>query len=604
MAPIALAAPGWLTLELPVTRPTFRPIEILSEPAVSVSRGAIGWETGENLPTVPLSRNAAGTAEARSGSAEATAGEVLASALATAYAVGLTLLLGLLARSLLLLRAIAGNGTQIDAEDWRRRVFAEILGTHECGTVELAETARCSVPFVWGWRSVTLLIPNDSRTWPAARLKGVLIHEMSHVAQRDVLLRIAAEVLCAFQWMNPLTWMVAHRLRADGEAACDDAVLAAGFEPTDYAGVLLGLGIERRWYLRAAGAMSGGSPLGRRIEAVLDARRTRSVITRPQRWRLTLCVMFSFAVLVAADWKGSRRSPAPDSEATEVVTAAPRPPPGPGNVPASPLATPADLDEANETVPVHVRWASGPESGAAFLHGSVDLDGSGGREGNGTEGVGRPGFFLLFHRTSDGSIRSAHVVNDENGTVRRGVLADPGVSGWGDEDPEWIARDLPLIGLKLQTLGERVRWRGSPLSTYVNDPSVPRVSGSVMTGLPATTEDGTKGLLVAGWQSGEDRVGLLACGAPGSGTNTDGARALLRRTIDREGDVGDLLEGECLVAFAWNADRAQLLLFESYRAFDDSTHIRFSDGSRTLPDASSARWLLALLSSGASPIDF
>ena len=134
-------------------------------------------------------------------------------------------------------------------------------------------------------------------------------------------------------------------------------------------------------------------------------------------------------------------------------------------------------------------------------------------------------------------------------------------------------------------------------------PAAPRVSGSVMTGLPATTEDGRRGSLVAGWQWGADRVGLLACGAPGSGPEASAARSLLRDVVDRGGDTADLAEGGCLVAFTWNADRAELRLFESYRSVGGSTRIRFSDGSRILPRERSVDWLLALLSSGTALLD-
>ncbi len=44
-----------------------------------------------------------------------------------------------------------------------------------------------------------------------------------------------AELLRAVEWLNPLTWLAARRLRFESELACDDLVLASGVRAPEYA---------------------------------------------------------------------------------------------------------------------------------------------------------------------------------------------------------------------------------------------------------------------------------------------------------------------------------------------------------------------------------
>ena len=47
-----------------------------------------------------------------------------------------------------------------------------------------------------------------------------------------------AELLRAVDWINPLTWLAARRLRTESELACDDVVLSTGVPAHEYAGDL------------------------------------------------------------------------------------------------------------------------------------------------------------------------------------------------------------------------------------------------------------------------------------------------------------------------------------------------------------------------------
>jgi len=160
-------------------------------------------------------------------------------------------------------------------------------------------------PMIWGWPRPTLLLPPDAVDWPAARLRAVLRHEAAHVRRRDWLTQTLAQAACAVYWFNPLVWLLAARMNAEAERACDDAVLLSGIPPTDYAQDLLAvarslsLGRAARQASFGAVAMARRSPVRGRLEAILDSRRPRRPATR-RAAALALAVALAFAAPLAA----------------------------------------------------------------------------------------------------------------------------------------------------------------------------------------------------------------------------------------------------------------------------------------------------------------
>src|SRR5262249_12560861 len=133
-----------------------------------------------------------------------------------------------------------------------------------------------TMPMAWGLRRSSVLMPADADTWPAHRLRVVLLHELAHVKRRDCLTHLVAQLACAAYWFNPLAWMAARRLRTERERACDDLVLSAGTRGSDYADQLLDIARVMqagRFPALMAGAslaMAHRSQLEGRLIAILD----------------------------------------------------------------------------------------------------------------------------------------------------------------------------------------------------------------------------------------------------------------------------------------------------------------------------------------------
>src|SRR5262249_2146961 len=100
----------------------------------------------------------------------------------------------------------------------------------------------------------------------------VLAHELSHIAGRDPLRHLAARLAVACYWFHPLAWIAARQSSLAREQACDEAVLALGIRPSEYARVLLDLADTMAPSRRAAAAlpMVERSVLETRLMAILD----------------------------------------------------------------------------------------------------------------------------------------------------------------------------------------------------------------------------------------------------------------------------------------------------------------------------------------------
>jgi beta-lactamase regulating signal transducer with metallopeptidase domain len=141
---------------------------------------------------------------------------------------------------------------------------------------EFATSPQCAAPVAIGWLRPVLLLPEGWQSWPAARLKAVLIHEREHVTRRDPLVQwLALLNRCVF-WFHPLAWWFPRKLAELAEEACDTAVLARGVAPDEYADHLIELaravnmaGARIRW-AGSMGFATGNLP--RRIRRIMEAR--------------------------------------------------------------------------------------------------------------------------------------------------------------------------------------------------------------------------------------------------------------------------------------------------------------------------------------------
>ena len=141
-------------------------------------------------------------------------------------------------------------------------------------TVHVRVSRSGEGPFAVGIRRKLIILPESILRLDAAAIDAVIAHEMAHHERGDLRWILAADVLKAIAWFNPLAHVLARALVAAREDGSDDwAVRKTSNDPFAYAQALLQSArvMATAQPLGAAGA----HPMGKRLQRLLDARAAR-----------------------------------------------------------------------------------------------------------------------------------------------------------------------------------------------------------------------------------------------------------------------------------------------------------------------------------------
>ena len=197
------------------------------------------------------------------------------------WALGAAILLLRLAVALVRLRGLA-----------KRSQHTTLLGT------EILVSECITTPLTWGVRRPVILLPAALLSGDPAVAESALRHEKAHIARRDWLWHLLAEVVCALCWFQPGAWWLRRRLRAESERACDDRVLLSGVSGPDYAAHLLEILKVGRANSLAPGMAAVGS-MELRVKHILDSKKPR----RAHGLRLALTAVLGLVLLPLASLK-------------------------------------------------------------------------------------------------------------------------------------------------------------------------------------------------------------------------------------------------------------------------------------------------------------
>lgn len=158
---------------------------------------------------------------------------------------------------------------------------------------------RCSdsleSPCTWGIIHPVILMPATAVQWPYEAWHAALAHEEQHVRQHDSLHRLAAALIRATFWWNPLVHALCRRLELESELCCDQAATRDNNSVNSrraYGELLLSLATGTRYETAAAWSSAGG--LRERMHRLLSPASTRARRLSPGRM-----IVLTFALLLA-----------------------------------------------------------------------------------------------------------------------------------------------------------------------------------------------------------------------------------------------------------------------------------------------------------------
>lgn len=101
-------------------------------------------------------------------------------------------------------------------------VFSQLCGGKPAPKLYLSPMA--ATPMLVGVFRPIVLLPN--REYTNAQLKSILLHELTHLRRRDVIVKWLTIFSCALHWFNPIVWLTRREIDRTCELSCDAAVVS------------------------------------------------------------------------------------------------------------------------------------------------------------------------------------------------------------------------------------------------------------------------------------------------------------------------------------------------------------------------------------------
>lgn len=168
----------------------------------------------------------------------------------------------------------------------------------KCGVraknIRLISCNFISTSMVTGFLHPVVLLPN--RDFDDDELELIFAHELTHLKQHHLLLKLLACFVTALHWFNPFVYLMSSAMQADVETACDETVLKNA-NITDrqfYGEVIIGMigkKSDKRTSLSTC-FYAGKLNIKRRLAAIMNTQRKRK-----QFATATLCVVSVMTLL-------------------------------------------------------------------------------------------------------------------------------------------------------------------------------------------------------------------------------------------------------------------------------------------------------------------
>jgi TonB family protein len=176
--------------------------------------------------------------------------------------------------ALMLVRAVAGRIRLGILRD-RSTLLEQVSGMD-------VRTGNVETPILTGLLHPAVILPASARDWTDEQRRMVLTHELTHFRQGDCWSNLLAQAVRAAFWFHPVVWLLVSRMAREQELTCDEAVVASGHSPHDYAAFLLDAVRNLRSHEMFACAMagSGARSLKQRFAKLLDTTPRRALTRR------------------------------------------------------------------------------------------------------------------------------------------------------------------------------------------------------------------------------------------------------------------------------------------------------------------------------------
>ena len=140
------------------------------------------------------------------------------------------------------------NSKVFDCQLWVKQCFDELvkeLGIGD-GKVQICRSYVAQVPCLVGIRRPRIILPVED--YDKATLRMILLHELTHYKQKDVVLKRITFFILILHFFNPVAWLLFWQVQKQSEYVCDYRAGRKAGNILLYFNSLMAVASEERWY--------------------------------------------------------------------------------------------------------------------------------------------------------------------------------------------------------------------------------------------------------------------------------------------------------------------------------------------------------------------
>lgn len=127
-------------------------------------------------------------------------------------------------------------------------------------------------PLTYGIIHPIILLPASITDHDSQQIKYIISHEMIHIKNNDLLLKLLVIFALCLHWFNPMVWMMLLLFNKDTELSCDEEVIRRGADRESYALTLISF--KEKQIGTVLSNSFGKNAISERIESIMKFKKS------------------------------------------------------------------------------------------------------------------------------------------------------------------------------------------------------------------------------------------------------------------------------------------------------------------------------------------
>ena len=159
--------------------------------------------------------------------------------------------------------------------------------------IDIKQSYHVKIPCIVGIIHPVIILP--VKTYTEEELQYILMHEIIHYKQKDILLKWISIVLCACHFYNPFTWLLLIQIQKWSEFTCDYKVCQYTRTVSKYFEVLINAATDEGIKARLASHF-----VEHKHELVERAKKMKNVYGRKKRSKICVVIVLGIAFVLSS----------------------------------------------------------------------------------------------------------------------------------------------------------------------------------------------------------------------------------------------------------------------------------------------------------------